>query len=72
LDDEFDKLLKKCREETAHNVQIEVDDGEPEVKYVFMVFRDECALEYIKRAYNIGYLERMLTMYFGHLICPKR
>jgi hypothetical protein len=41
------------------------DDGEPDVKYAFIVFRDMLGLEVVKRAYDVNAWEYYTKMYFG-------
>jgi hypothetical protein len=53
------QAFKKSQEEFALK---EYENGEPEVKYAFIVFRDMDAMEIVKRAYEVGTFEKWVKM----------
>jgi len=49
-----------------------MDDGEAEVKYAFITFRNMEAVRLVKEAYQIGFWNRKCTLCFGSCCCSKK
>ena len=63
--EKFKQTLQKYKEKEADKEKNDLDDGEPEVKYAFITFRHMDAVDYVKKAYKVGWLKRKLTACFG-------
>ena len=72
LEKEFKEEVEKLREKESNEDKADDDDGEPDVKYAFIVFRDMCGMEAVKNAYNVGRFEYWSKMScFGSLCCKE-
>ena len=64
--------MQELKDKVKKGLDEEADDGEPEVKQAFIVFRNTAAVEYIKEAYKYGNMEFYLIDKLGHLFCQKK
>ena len=65
--------MAEYEEEDKRIEEKEKQDTDPEVRYAFITFGHMDAVEYIERAYNVGWLERHLAMScFGRCCCPSK
>jgi hypothetical protein len=65
-----EKLINYKKKIEGHDEK-ELGDGEPEVKYAFITFRNMDAVNLVKRAYKIGKCRRKCALCCS-CCCPKR
>jgi hypothetical protein len=68
----FTDKLKDYKDKKEVKEKETANDGEPEVKYAFITFRNMEALNLVKEAYEVGSCNRKCTLCFGSLCCKKK